>query len=180
MKNAKMAASKQNGRLPVGRRKSVQETFLCVLVDFICIPNFVCLQQSGRRGGHFKPRPLPFGHAHFRKFQIPKIFTEPDVCAKICEFSWSFRPSKMHSFRHKERRRIKTASGGERALAPACGPPPVAVGFLLRSTSCRSQEFGPRDFLVRLCRLYAYRISFAYDKVGGTAVFVALPWQRGK
>ena len=107
MKNAKMAASKQNGRLPVGRRKSVQETFLCVLVDFICIPNFVCLQQSGRRGGHFKPRPLPFGHAHFRKFQIPKIFTEPDVCAKICEFSWSFRPSKMHSFRHKKEERKK-------------------------------------------------------------------------
>ena len=107
MKNAKMAASKQNGRLPVGRRKSVQETFLCVLVYSICIPNFVCLRQSGRRGGHFKPLPLPFGHAHFRKFQIPKIFTEPDVCAKIGEFSWSFRPSKMHSFRQKEERKKK-------------------------------------------------------------------------
>ena len=143
---------------------------MCVLDDSICIPNFVCLRQSGRRGGHFKPLPLPFGHAHFRKFQIPKIFTEPDVCAKICEFSWSFRPSKMHSFRQKERKNpykynrslgtigaralIKTASGGERALAPACGPPPVAVGFLLRSTSCWSQEVGPRDFLVRLGRLY--------------------------
>ena len=105
MKNAKMAASEQNGRLPVGRRKSVQETFLCVLVDSICIPNFVCIRQSGRRGGHFKPRPLPFGHAHFRKFQILKFFTEPDVCAKIREFSWSFRPSKMHSFREKERKK---------------------------------------------------------------------------
>ena len=103
MKNAKMAASKQNGRLPVGRRKSVQETFLCGLVDSLCIPNFVRLRQSGRRGGHFKPLPLPFGHAHFRKFQIPKIFTEPDVCAKIGEFSWSFRPSKMHSFRRKKK-----------------------------------------------------------------------------
>ena len=105
MKNAKMAASKQNGRLPVGRRKSVQETFLCVLVDSICVPNFVCLRQSGRRGGHFKPRPLPFGHAHFRKFQILKFFTEPDVCAKICEFSWSFRPPKMHLFRKKGERK---------------------------------------------------------------------------
>ena len=27
---------------------------------------------------------------------------------------------------------------------------------------------------------YAYQILFAYDKVGGTAIFVALPWQRGK
>ena len=50
MKNAKMAASKQNGRLPVGRRKSVQETFLCVLVYLICVPNFVCLRQSWRNG----------------------------------------------------------------------------------------------------------------------------------
>ena len=50
MKCAKMAASKQNGRLPVGRRKSVQETFLCVLVDSICIPNFVCIRQSWRNG----------------------------------------------------------------------------------------------------------------------------------
>ena len=83
MKNAKMAASGQNGRLPVGRRKSVQETFLCGLVDCLCIPNFVRLRQSGRRGGHFKPLPLPFGHAHFRKFQIPNIFTEADVCANF-------------------------------------------------------------------------------------------------
>ena len=50
MKNAKMAASEQNGRLPVGRRESVQETFLCVLVDSICILNFVCLRQSWRNG----------------------------------------------------------------------------------------------------------------------------------
>ena len=50
MKNAKMAASGQNGRLPVGRRKSVQETFLCVLVYLICVPNFVCLRQSWRNG----------------------------------------------------------------------------------------------------------------------------------
>ena len=50
MKNAKMAASKQNGRLPVGRRKSVQETFLCGLVDSLCVPNFVCLRQSERNG----------------------------------------------------------------------------------------------------------------------------------
>ena len=83
MKCAKMAASKQNGRLPVGRRKSVQETFLCVSVDSICVPNFVFSRQSGRRGGHFKPLPLPFGHAHFRKFQIPNIFTEADVCANF-------------------------------------------------------------------------------------------------
>ena len=113
MKNAKMAASGQNGRLPVGRRKSVQETFLCVLVYSICIPNFVCLRQSGRRGGHFKRRPLPFGHAHFRKFQIPKFFTEVEVCAKFHDFLWSFRPPKIHSFREKERikeRRFKTAS----------------------------------------------------------------------
>ena len=54
----------------------------------------------------------------------------------------------------KEQKEIKTASGGERALAPACGPSPVAVGFLSRSISCRLQEVGPRDFLVRLCRLY--------------------------
>ena len=81
MKNAKMAASEQKGRLPVGRRKSVHETFLCVLVDCLCVPNFVCLRQSGRRGGHFKPLPLPFGHAHFRNFLIPNIFTEADVCA---------------------------------------------------------------------------------------------------
>ena len=133
MKNAKMAASEQDGRLLVGRRKSVQETFLCVLVDSICVPNFVRLRQSGRRGGHFKPRPLPFGHAHFRKFQIPKIFTEPDVCAKICEFSWSFRPSKMHSFRQKERRKKEEL----KPRAVVSGPShPLAVRPPLRSASC--------------------------------------------
>ena len=66
---------------------------------------------------------------------------------------------------------IKTASGGERALAPACGPPPVAVGFLLRSTSCRSQEVGPRDFPVRLCRLYMCTFLCVFvDSIGGSKV----------
>ena len=113
----------------------------------------------------------------FRKFSPSRTCVQ-----KFVSFHGRLDPQKCIRFGRKkeERRRIKTASGGERALAPACGPPPVAVGFLLRSTSCQSQEVGPRDFLLRLCRLYAYRISFAYDKDGGTAVFVALPWQQEK
>ena len=102
-----MATCCQNGALPVGRRKLVQETFLCVLVCSICVPNFVCPRQSGRRGGKFKPRPLPFGHAHFQKRQILKFFTEPDVCAKFPDFSLSFRPPKMRSFREKKKERKK-------------------------------------------------------------------------
>ena len=36
-----------------------------------------------------------------------------------------------------------------------------------RPTSCRTREVRPRDFFVRLGGLYvAYRISFAYAKVG--------------
>ena len=156
MKRLKMATCCQNGALPVGRRKLVQETFLCVLVCSICVPNFVCPRQSGRRGGKFKPRPLPFGHAHFQKRQILKFFTEPDVCAKFPDFSLSFRPPKMRSFREKkkkkeeERRRIigtdtigprtagaraliKTASSDERALAPACRlPAPCVSGCTAR------------------------------------------------
>ena len=65
---------------------------------------------------------------------------------------------------------IKTASGDERALAPACGPLPVAVNFLT-VTGSRAK----RLFCVSWSTVYAYRISFAYDKVGGTAIFVPLP-----
>ena len=39
-------------------------------------------------------RSLQFGHAHFRKFQIPKISTEADMCAEFHDFSWSCRPRK--------------------------------------------------------------------------------------
>ena len=35
-----------------------------------------------------------------------------------------------------------------------------------------------RLFCASWSTLYAYQISFAYDKVSETAIFVALPWQR--
>ena len=98
-----MRPCSQNGRLPVGRRKLVQETFLCVLVDSTCVPIFVRLRQSGRSGVKFKPLPLPFGHARFRKRQIQKFFTEPDTFADFHEFSSSLRPPKMRLFRAKKK-----------------------------------------------------------------------------
>ena len=109
-----MRPCSQNGRLPVGRRKLVQETFLCVLVDSTCVPIFVRLRQSGRSGVKFKPLPLPFGHARFRKRQIQKFFTEPDMFADFHEFSSSLRPPKMRLFRAKKKKeRIKTASSDD-------------------------------------------------------------------
>ena len=105
MKKLKMPPCSQNGRLPVGRRKLVQETFLCVLVDSTCVPIFVRLRQSGRSGVKFKPLPLPFGHARFRKRQIQKFFTEPDTFADFHEFSSSLRPPKMRLFRAKKKKK---------------------------------------------------------------------------
>ena len=41
----------------------------------------------------------------------PFYATEPDVCAKFHDSSWSFRPPKMHSFRKRERVRPKKING---------------------------------------------------------------------
>ena len=58
---------------------------------------------------------------------------------------------------------------------------PLAVAFPL-AVEFLSVAGGRPKRLSRasLSTVYAYRISFGYDDVGGTAVFVALPWQRGK
>ena len=116
---------------------------------------------------HFRLATPTSENFRFRKFSPSRTCVQ-----KFVSFHGRLGPQKCIRFGRRRRKKnnpykynrslgtvgaralIKTASGGERALAPACGPPPVAVGFLSRSTSCRSQEVGPRDFLVRLCRLY--------------------------
>ena len=106
MKNAKMAASKQNGRLPVGRRKSVQETFLCVLVYSICVPNFVCLRQSGRRGGHFKPAHFPLATPTSEKFRFQHFSPSRTCVPNFMTFHGRLGPQKCICFGRKRKNNL--------------------------------------------------------------------------
>ena len=98
MKNAKMVPLEQNRRLPVGCRKSIQESFC---VSWWTLYAYQISFAYDKVGGGAAI--LSHGHAHFRKIQIPTFFSEPDMCAKFHDFSWSFRPPKMHLFRKKKK-----------------------------------------------------------------------------
>ena len=66
VENAKIDHEIQNGRLPVSFCLWVQETFLCVLMFYMCIPSFVHIGETFFLAcWTFRGVAKPYGHAHW-------------------------------------------------------------------------------------------------------------------
>ena len=90
----------QNGRLPVGLRSWVQETFLCVLSCCTSVPNFIVVGQSVGRGYalellQFLAKKRPLERPHWQKLTKLGVSTHsaiPKKCvtfrANRCTGSW--------------------------------------------------------------------------------------------